>query len=105
MFNVLLIPRWCYFYAFLILQIGKVGGTATNTNKVLLKKINSEDASGESMRLDTNRYRKIGKTVKCESLPILPRSGGRGVATPGAGTHAFSGQGFTDPQILKLAQC
>lgn len=51
-------------------------GNCTNTNKVLIKKINSENASGQSTRLHMNRYRKIGRTVKCKSITILPKVGG-----------------------------
>lgn len=73
MFDVVLIPRLCYFYSFLILQIGKVEGTVISTNKVLLKKMNRENASGKSMRLDMNRCWKIGKTVNPKSFPALPK--------------------------------
>lgn len=55
MFDILLIPRLCYFYSFLTLQIGNLEGTVTSINKVLHKTINRENASGKSMRLDMNR--------------------------------------------------
>ena len=52
------------------------GGNATNTNIALLKKINSENASGKSMRLDMNRQRKIGRPVKPKFFPALPKGAG-----------------------------
>lgn len=80
---------------------GESGGNATNTNTALLKKINSENASGKSMRLDMNRQRKIGRPVKPKFFPALSKGAGEQLLEQ----VVMLSLGFTDAQIPKSAQC